>query len=894
MAVGADLPNTRVSSTAHYRDEAKGMTLKRFGHYRLLRLLAEARCEVYEAEDAARAHRMAVKILPQWYAPPESRDRLQRDMAVARRLRDPHIVPIDAWGEIDGRFYLQMPLIDGTDLQTLLDRDGPLSPKEAIDIVGQIAEALDATHGAGLVHSGVAPENILVAGDGRAYLLGLGYRAFLTSCEESHEVDTDPRLEKPHVGWSPEKSTRGEVTDRGDVHGLACVLYASLTGEHPYRGSGRTETFAKILTETPPPVSRSRPGVPAALDDVVARGMARDPADRYASAGELARAAHDALNGAASEDDHEQFGQYRLVRLLADGRTKVHEAEDTATQLRVVVKIFAPAEIGDVASQRIQRESDVLARVVGSVTEPHLVSVQRAGEVDGQLYLQLPYIDGVDLQTLLDRDGPLSVPRAVDVVEQIAAALDAAHAAGLMCREVMPAKILLTHDDFAYLLLQPSLEDPNRDADLLDDPPNFAYFAPEKFQTGDDDASAARYSLACVLYACLTGSEPFPGSPEQQITGHLKEHPPKPSDVNPAVPHALNDVVARGMAKAPENRFASAAELAAAARDALAFQLQDTVEAGPGPTVEIATPDLPIDAQPTALPQQLIERFRRDPGGQITIARYTLLELLDRGAGAAVFRARVQSSGALCTLKVVPRTAVASDELDKPWPLADVRALRHRNIVALRDVTPIGECFLLASEYCVGDNVAGLIRRLGPLTVYQAVPLALQCLDALAYAHSATQTGGSIGVMHRSINPGNILLTWSGNDPITKLADFGLAAALDLASATGNVPQDLAFVPRPQLLPARTPAREVDVWRLAACLYYMLTGFAPRHSPSRVVTMDDVVNTPAMPIRQRNPNVPPRVAAVIDEALVDNPQIRIGDAGTFARALHEATYAANR
>src|SRR5450631_3291970 len=104
--------------------------LKRFGPYQMLRLLAQGRCEVYAAENTLTQQRVAVKVLPQWYVPKESRDRLQRDMASAMQLRAPHIAPVDEWGEIDGRFYLQMPLLDGTDLQTRLDRDGPLSPPD--------------------------------------------------------------------------------------------------------------------------------------------------------------------------------------------------------------------------------------------------------------------------------------------------------------------------------------------------------------------------------------------------------------------------------------------------------------------------------------------------------------------------------------------------------------------------------------------------------------------------------------------------------------------------------------------------------------------------------------------------------------------------------------------
>src|ERR1700744_2511885 len=130
---------------------------RRFGHYQLLRQLGQGRCMVSEAEDTTSGQRVVVKIFGDSSASQGLRDRLQRDMSAARQLREPHIVSIEHWGEIDGQRYLEMPLLDGTDLQPLRDRDAPLSPAEAVNIAGQIAEALAAAHRGGVVHSGVAP-----------------------------------------------------------------------------------------------------------------------------------------------------------------------------------------------------------------------------------------------------------------------------------------------------------------------------------------------------------------------------------------------------------------------------------------------------------------------------------------------------------------------------------------------------------------------------------------------------------------------------------------------------------------------------------------------------------------------------------------------------------------
>ena len=203
----------------------------------------------------------------------------------------------------------------------------------------------------------------------------------------------------------------------------------------------------------------------------------------------------------------------------------------------------------------------------------------------GRLYLVMPIIIGTDVGTLLKREGPMSPQRAVRVIEQLAAALDAAHAAGLVHRDVKPSNALMANGDFTYLIDFGIAHDAaatkvTKTGAIIG---TLAYMAPERFTTGVADARADVYSLTCMLHECLTGTQPYPGdSAEQQITGHLTLDPPKPSSLNPAVPAAFDDVIARGMAKQPAERFASAGELARAASAAAAVSQSPTV-LGPHP-----------------------------------------------------------------------------------------------------------------------------------------------------------------------------------------------------------------------------------------------------------------------------------------------------------------------
>lgn len=266
----------------------------RFGPYRLVRLIGRGGMgEVYEAEDTRKHRTVALKLISTQYSEnPVFRARMQREADTAGRLTEPHIVPIHDYGEIDGQFYVEMRLIDGVSLRTMLTQYGPLAPARAVAIVRQVAAALDAAHTTGVTHRDVKPENVLVAANDFAYLVDFGI------ARAAH----DPGLTQSEMAvgtynyMAPERFTADEVTYRADIYALACVLGECLTGAPPYRTDSVERLIAAHLLEPPPRPSVLRPGrIPPALDQVIAKGMAKNPLDRYMSAGDLAIAAHDAL-----------------------------------------------------------------------------------------------------------------------------------------------------------------------------------------------------------------------------------------------------------------------------------------------------------------------------------------------------------------------------------------------------------------------------------------------------------------------------------------------------------------------------------------------------------------------------------------------------------------------
>ncbi|BBG01808.1 MULTISPECIES: serine/threonine-protein kinase [Pseudonocardia] len=249
---------------------------------------------VFRAYDRRHGGEVALKVLPAHLATDRvTVERFRREARSAFELRDPHVVPVHGYGEVDGRLYLSMRLIDGEDLARLLSRKAPLPPARAAGIVRQAAHALDAAHTAGMVHRDVKPANLLVV-EGRddfTYLVDFGI---------ARAVGPDPDTALTATGatvgtlgyLAPERlsNTLGPVDGRADVYSLACVLVEMLTGRQPFPGSEPATVLSAHLMTPPPRVTELRPELDPGWDDIVARGMAKVPDERYPTAGALAAA----------------------------------------------------------------------------------------------------------------------------------------------------------------------------------------------------------------------------------------------------------------------------------------------------------------------------------------------------------------------------------------------------------------------------------------------------------------------------------------------------------------------------------------------------------------------------------------------------------------------------
>jgi S1-C subfamily serine protease len=249
-------------------------------------------------EEAGEQRRAALKVLPEDLSHNEEiRERFLRETRYAEHVRHPNIAEVYGAGEENGNLWLAMRYLEGTDLAAVIRRGGPLQPRRAMAITGQVAAALDEAHQAGLLHRDIKPANIMLASSNG------GDQAFVIDFGLGKAPQTDEQgLTKPgqFVGTidytAPEQITQQQTLDgKVDQYSLACVLYEMLTGEVPFPKKRDVEVIMAHVGEPPPKPSEKREGLPAAIDDVIAKAMAKDPGERYPTCTAFFEAASEAL-----------------------------------------------------------------------------------------------------------------------------------------------------------------------------------------------------------------------------------------------------------------------------------------------------------------------------------------------------------------------------------------------------------------------------------------------------------------------------------------------------------------------------------------------------------------------------------------------------------------------
>ena len=272
-----------------------------FAGYRIERRLGRGGMGIlYLALESGLQRRVALKLIaPEAAADEVFAQRFAEESRIAASIEHPNVVPIYAAGEEAGVPWIAMRYVPGSDLGRRIAREGRLEPAEAVDLIAQVADGLDAIHAAGLVHRDVKPANVLLGGEPGAE------HDYITDFGVARNVATESGLTQTgrFVGTldyvAPEQISGESVDARVDVYALGCLLFKLLTGEVPFPREGEAARLYAHLNDPPPAPSLYATAVPRALDDVVARAIAKSPGDRYPSAGDLGRAARAALSGTA-------------------------------------------------------------------------------------------------------------------------------------------------------------------------------------------------------------------------------------------------------------------------------------------------------------------------------------------------------------------------------------------------------------------------------------------------------------------------------------------------------------------------------------------------------------------------------------------------------------------
>ncbi len=369
-----------------------------------------------------------------------------------------------------------------------------------------------------------------------------------------------------------------------------------------------------------------------------------------------------------------RVGGYRLEEQVgAGGMAVVFRAVDERLGRRVALKLLAPGLASDAAfRQRFLRES----RAAAAVDDPHIIPVHEAGEASGVLFIAMRYVPGGDVRTLLHEQGPLPAERAAAIISPVASALDAAHDAGLVHRDVKPANMLVDarpgRPDHVYLSDFGLSKGPLSSAGLTGTGQYLGtpdYMAPEQIEGRAAGGRADQYALACAAFELLCGEPPFRRDQGMAVLfAHLQQPPPPLASRRPGIAAAADAVFARALAKAPQDRYASCRDFADALRDALGVA---AYHSGPGaapagqlaarhPAAEIASPAGP-GAEDAALPA---DAAAASAAGSAPAATSAVAGTLARAAPPAT--ARPGPSGG--SGEAAPRTARQAGEQDGTGP----------------------------------------------------------------------------------------------------------------------------------------------------------------------------------------------------------------------------------
>jgi serine/threonine protein kinase len=536
---------------------------------------------VYRARRLRLGDEVAIKVMQESSdAPQELHERFLRESRAAAQLRHPGIVAILDFG-VDGarQPYMVMELLSGPSLADEITLRAPMPSARVAAIIGEVAAALQLAHDQGITHRDLKPANIVQHryGSGeRAYkVIDFGLAAMKTKTDETRL--TNPNLFIGTMTHAAPEQIRGDpITFAADVHALGVIAYEMLTGVRPFESSDRMTLLNQVLTLRPPKPTSRRPEIPPAVDDVLLRALAKDPAERWPSIMAFATALDRAAGGAATAQapaDSGLLARYDLGPLLGRGRLGsavyrgVHRALGIPVAIRVLKREGQPN--WELVRARFLLEGRTLQAV-----HPSLLQVRDFGEDERAVFVVTDLIEGPSLRQALAEAAPFAWARTSALVAQALDAVATLHRRGGFIAGVNPDMIRLTAEDGRERIVMStggirSVQDvlaTMREQELRGQEASeqeLPYVAPEVLMGRAPDPRADIYTMGVLVYQMATGQLPYRAASLPELLGQmLQTRPPPPSAGD--LPAAASDAILRALAADPDARFAQARDFAAA------------------------------------------------------------------------------------------------------------------------------------------------------------------------------------------------------------------------------------------------------------------------------------------------------------------------------------------
>jgi serine/threonine protein kinase len=554
------------------------------GRYQILAPLAEGGMgAVYRAKRLLLGDEVAIKIIRADQTGPGPRERFMRESRACARLRHPNIVSIlDFNVDPQDRPYLVMELLDGPSLKEEIAARGRLSVEDVQRIVPPIGAALQLAHARGIVHRDLKPANIVAhdfaPGERVWKLVDFGLANLRESADETR-LTAAYQFVGTVAYASPEQMTGGMVDARSDVYSLGAVIFEMLTGRVPFPGDDALAVVTGHLTNPPPRPTSICSDLPAWIDLVVTRALAKGPGDRWPEISQLGAAM--AVGGgrpsssAPTVTPRGVLAAYDIGDRIGPGRlgSEVYRGTHRALGHPVAIRILhrAADRQWDAVRARFLREAKTM-----QVAHPSIIQVRDYGEEGDAVYVVTDFIDGPSLRELITTAGALGWPRLRPLLVQLVDAVRTLHKRkGLLCGLTPDIVRVTTDDDGERLLISSAgiwqaqdllatLNEQTLRGGMMADP-ELRYVAPELLTGRTADARSDVFTMAVLAYELATATLPYNGASMPALLGAmLAGRPADPREAQPTLPDPSAEALMKALRPAPEDRFASAKEFGAA------------------------------------------------------------------------------------------------------------------------------------------------------------------------------------------------------------------------------------------------------------------------------------------------------------------------------------------